>query len=172
MRSTKIRVAITTLALFVEVVVGSPRLSQWACQPPHANQSFCNVTLPLSSRVSAVIEALKEGAPDGGVSSLINSIYAAPWGTGGNSNTGVPSSIWWNEATHGATNGQNYPTTFFPMPSLTACSFNVSLTRDIANVVGREGRAASNLGYGGFDYWAPNINLVRTGLWGRTQEVR
>lgn len=57
------------------------------------------------------------------------------------------------------------------MPSLTACSWNLSLVRDIANTVGREGRAASNLGFAGFGFWAPNVNLVRSSLWGRAQVV-
>jgi len=57
------------------------------------------------------------------------------------------------------------------MPSLTMCAFNLSLVRAIAGVVGREGRAVFNLGAGGSDYWAPNVNPVRDVRWGRAQEV-
>ena len=161
----------TPFAVLAASTASSPKLSQWACQPPHANESFCDASQPAAARVAALVAALRQQGADGGLAALVNNVYAAPWGTGGAGALGVPSAVWWNEATHGATNGQGFATTFFPMPSLTACAFNVSLVREIANTVGREGRAASNLGFGAFDYWAPNVNLVRDPRWGRAQEV-
>lgn len=119
---------------------------QWACRPPHDGYAFCNTSLALSSRLASLMALLPPA-------DVIANTYAQPWATGGSSSLGIPGAVWWNEATHQATNGKNYPTTMFPMPSITSCAFNFSLVRDIANVVGREGRAASNLGAGGFDYW-------------------
>ena len=138
--------------------------SPWACQPPHANYSFCSPGVPPSVRLASLVALLSDA-------DLANNVWASPGSTGGSSALGVPATNWWAEATHGASNRAGYPTTYFPMPSLTACAWNLSLVRDIANTVGREGRAASNLGHNGFNFWAPNVNLVRDPRWGRAQEV-
>jgi xylan 1,4-beta-xylosidase len=135
----------------------------WACKT-NSSYPFCNASLPLPSRLDDLLSRLDQA-------DLVNNMYAAPWPTGGSSSLAIPPAIFWSEATHGATNDASFPTTFFPMPSLTSCAFNLSLAAEIAGTIGREGRAASNMGYNAFVFWAPHTNLVRDPRGGRSQEV-
>ena len=70
----------------------------------------------------------------------------------------VPSSNFWDEATHGVAPRGNVYTTMFPMPSLSGCAFNRSLWQAIGDVAGAEGRAATNLGAANDVFWAPNVS--------------
>jgi beta-glucosidase-like glycosyl hydrolase len=70
-----------------------------------------------------------------------------------------------------------FPTSF-PCPSALGAAFNETLYDMIGSIVGREGRAFSNVrshtmnGSGdGFDYWSPVVNMQRDPRWGRNQEV-
>lgn len=87
------RLAAAATAAAVAAVSSATLPSQWACTPPHGNYTFCDAALPLDDRVSALV-ALLSVASDGGVANLTNSVYAAPWATGGVSQLGVPGAVW------------------------------------------------------------------------------
>ena len=141
--------------------------SPWACPPGPASAArpWCNVTLALDSRVAALLAALPP-------SDLPGMLTAQPFPTGGSAALGVPATSWWQEAQHGAaTRCKGVGATFFPMPSHTAQAFNASLVAAIARAVGAEGRVLGNAFGAGWGFWAPNVNPVRSPLWGRAQEV-
>ena len=141
--------------------------SPWACPPGPASaaRAWCNVSLALDARVAALLAALPP-------SDLPGMLTAQPYPTGGSAALGVPATSWWQEAQHGAaTRCEGVGATFFPMPSHTAQAFNASLVAAIARAVGAEGRALGNAFGAGWGYWAPNVNPVRSPLWGRAQEV-
>ncbi|KAF5015292.1 hypothetical protein F66182_13428, partial [Fusarium sp. NRRL 66182] len=99
----------------------------------------------------------------------------------GSARLGLPPHEWWNEATHGVGSAPGVqftekPANFsyatsFPAPISIAASFDDDLVRQIAGVIGKEGRAFANNGFSGFDFWAPNINPFRDPRWGRGQET-
>ncbi|EED20475.1 conserved hypothetical protein [Talaromyces stipitatus ATCC 10500] len=135
---------------------------------------------PAKQRLSAVINTQR-------VKSLIDSLTLEEKilnlvdASAGSERLGLPSYEWWNEATHGVGSAPGVqftekPVNFsyatsFPAPILTAASFDDALVREIASVIGREGRAFGNNGFSGFDFWAPNINPFRDPRWGRGQET-
>jgi len=81
----------------------------------------------------------------------------------------LPAYNWWEEATHG--DSVNVETTNFAFPITTAMSFNRSLWRATGQRIGREARAAMNIGKAGSTYWAPVVNLAREPRWGRNLET-
>ncbi len=104
-------------------------------------------------------------------SQLVNQARAVP-------RLGIPSYDWWSEALHGvAQNG----VTEFPEPIGLAATFDPAAIKQMATVIGTEGRVLNarankkNGGYSGFfqglDFWAPNINIFRDPRWGRGQET-
>jgi beta-glucosidase len=90
---------------------------------------------------------------------------------------GVPSYNWWNEALHGVARAG--VATVFPQAIGMAATFDETLIREIAAVIGTEGRAkfheAQRKGdhdiYKGLTFWSPNINIFRDPRWGRGQET-
>lgn len=93
---------------------------------------------------------------------------------------------WWNEALHGVgyspgviyshtndTAAHQYTqyTTVFPQVLALSHTFNTSLITQIGTVISNEARAFSNLHHSGLHYFTPNINTVRSVLWGRAQET-
>lgn len=138
------------------------------CQPPFNKQLFCNVALPQSTRVAALVRAL----------TLAEKISLMGDTATGVSRLGVPAYEWWSEALHGVASspGVNFvaPTPFatsFPQPSLTAGAFDRALYSAVGEVVSIEARAMFNSGNAGLTFWAPNINIMRDPRWGRNQET-
>ena len=91
---------------------------------------------------------------------------------------GIPKYDWWSEALHGVANA-GYATVF-PQAIGLAAMWNPALHRDIAHVIGVEGRAKFNSYVGtplegaifrGLTFWSPNINIFRDPRWGRGQET-
>jgi beta-glucosidase len=91
---------------------------------------------------------------------------------------GIPRYDWWSEALHGVANA-GYATVF-PQAIGLAAMWDESLQRQIAHVIGVEGRAKFNGYVGtplegaifrGLTFWSPNINIFRDPRWGRGQET-
>ena len=61
--------------------------------------------------------------------------------------------------------------TSFPQVSTTACAFNATLFRSIAEAISSEARVFFNYGNAGLTFWTPNVNIVRDPRWGRGQET-
>lgn len=91
---------------------------------------------------------------------------------------GIPKYDWWSEALHGVANADH--ATVFPQAIGLAAMWNENLQREIAGVIGIEGRAKFN-GYKGtalegaifrgLTFWSPNVNIFRDPRWGRGQET-
>lgn len=91
---------------------------------------------------------------------------------------GIPKYDWWSEALHGVANAGH--ATVFPQAIGLAAMWNADLQREIAGVIGIEGRAKFN-GYKGtalegaifrgLTFWSPNVNIFRDPRWGRGQET-
>ncbi len=82
---------------------------------------------------------------------------------------GVPSYYWGTNAIHGMQNVQCLPAalggkcpTSFAAPVTLAASFNMSLVKDMGNVIGKELRAYYNAKvHNSLDTWSPTININR-----------
>jgi len=88
---------------------------------------------------------------------------------------GLPTYYWGTNAIHGMQNvgclNTSQCPTSFPAPCSLAASFNMSLTYDMGNVIGRELRAYYNAGvHNSLDTWSPTININRDPRWGRNVE--
>jgi beta-glucosidase-like glycosyl hydrolase len=145
-------------------------LQQQACvSPATASLPFCNAALPLEARLDDLM--VRVGA--------LNATYADFEATGASvPSLDIPPIDWWTEALHGLGRFGSIvwraPTpwaTMFPMPSLTAGSFNASLFFAISDVISTEGRAFYNVDHAGVSFWSPNVNPNRNPLWGRGQET-
>ncbi|KAJ5379806.1 glycoside hydrolase superfamily, partial [Penicillium cataractarum] len=143
-----------------------------ACQTqPLCSHPICNTSLSIDERVDSLVNSM----------TLEEKILNVVDASAGSARLGLPSYEWWNEATHGVGSAPGVqftskPANFsyatsFPAPILTAASFDDALIREIAQVIGKEGRAFANKGFSGFDFWAPNINGFRDPRWGRGQET-
>jgi beta-glucosidase len=91
---------------------------------------------------------------------------------------GIPKYDWWSEALHGVANSGT--ATVFPQAIGLAAMWNEELQREMAGVIGIEGRAKFNGYVGtpqegaifrGLTFWSPNINIFRDPRWGRGQET-
>ncbi|RZB63158.1 beta-xylosidase/alpha-L-arabinofuranosidase 1-like [Glycine soja] len=140
-----------------------------AKNPALAGYGFCDKSLSVEDRVADLVKRLTLQEKIG---SLVNSATSV-------SRLGIPKYEWWSEALHGVSNvgpGTHFSSlvpgaTSFPMPILTAASFNASLFEAIGRVVSTEARAMYNVGLAGLTYWSPNINIFRDPRWGRGQET-
>lgn len=134
-----------------------------------SSYGFCDKSLSVEDRVSDLVKRLTLQEKIG---NLGNSAVEV-------SRLGIPKYEWWSEALHGVSNigpGTHFSSlvpgaTSFPMPILTAASFNTSLFQAIGSVVSNEARAMYNVGLAGLTYWSPNINIFRDPRWGRGQET-
>ncbi|KAE9595085.1 hypothetical protein Lal_00041252 [Lupinus albus] len=131
---------------------------------------FCNTSLSVKDRVADLVGSLTLEEKIGNLGD--NAIEI--------SRLGIPKYGWWSEALHGVSNVGRGATKFsdlisgatsFPMPILTAASFNTTLFEAIGRVVSTEARAMYNVGLAGLTYWSPNINIFRDPRWGRGQET-
>ena len=90
----------------------------------------------------------------------------------------IPAYNYWNEALHGiARNGR---ATVFPQAIGMAATWDKDLIKEVASVIGDEGRAKYHAAlrrngysqqYQGLTYWSPNVNIFRDPRWGRGQET-
>ena len=131
-----------------------------------SNFPYLNPKLSPEQRAADLVHrmTLEEKA-----SQLVNQARAIP-------RLHVPAYDWWSEALHGvAVNG----TTEFPEPIGLAATFDTPRVRQMATVIGVEGRIKhaqderaghSNI-FEGLDFWAPNVNIFRDPRWGRGQET-
>jgi beta-glucosidase-like glycosyl hydrolase len=92
---------------------------------------------------------------------------------GGSKTLNMSGYQWWSEATHGVshyygapeeTHGKDTTTAYmtnFPFPITTAMSFNRSLWHATGAQIGREARAAMNVGNAYSTFWTPVVNMAR-----------
>ena len=128
--------------------------------------AYLDPGLPAEQRAADLVSrmTLEEKATQ-----LVNQARAIP-------RLNIPAYDWWSEALHGvAVNG----TTEFPEPIGLAATFDPAAIKEMATVIGVEGRIKhaqavadghSNI-FEGLDFWAPNINIFRDPRWGRGQET-
>lgn len=119
-----------------------------AKNPELSEFGFCNKSLPIEARVGDLVKRLSLQEKIG---NLVNSAANV-------SRLGIPKYEWWSEALHGVSNvgpGTRFSSlvpgaTSFPMPILTAASFNSSLFEAIGKV-----RVLFSLWLVGFtfEYW-------------------
>ena len=89
----------------------------------------------------------------------------------------IPAYNWWNEALHGVARAG--VATMFPQAIGMAAMFDDEKMKEIADVIGTEGRAKYNEYrkhndrdiYKGLTFWSPNINIFRDPRWGRGHET-
>ena len=97
---------------------------------------------------------------------------------------GIPAYNWLNDDVHGLASGYG---TMFPSGNALGATWNVSAIEEVGNAIALEARGSHNAfthsadrGMSGGIYsengvgitmYSPNINLVRSPLWGRAQEV-
>ncbi|KAL2615478.1 hypothetical protein AAZV13_08G068500 [Glycine max] len=164
-------VLVTTLLScdVVVVVWGQTFACDVGKSPAVAGYGFCDKSLGVEARVKDLVGRLTLQEKIG---NLVNSAVDV-------SRLGIPKYEWWSEALHGVSNvgpGTRFSNvipgaTSFPMPILTAASFNTSLFEVIGRVVSTEARAMYNVGLAGLTYWSPNINIFRDPRWGRGLET-
>lgn len=154
--------------------VGPPLAPGRACsQPESATWPFCNVSLPLESRVADLVSRVS--LAEMGAQLTSRESPAIP-------RLGIPAFYWGTNAIHGIT-GSNClqdagvcPTSW-PNGVAMAASWNATAWHLMGTVTGRELRALDNVQWsqmtqpnGGLTAWGPTINLLRDPRWGRTQE--
>ncbi|KAJ1434953.1 Immunoglobulin-like fold [Sesbania bispinosa] len=140
-----------------------------AKNPDLAGYGFCDKSLSVEDRVADLVKRLTLQEKIGNLGNTAVEV----------SRLGIPKYEWWSEALHGVSNigpGTHFSSvvpgaTSFPMPILTAASFNTTLFEVIGSVVSTEARAMYNVGLAGLTYWSPNINIFRDPRWGRGQET-
>ena len=86
---------------------------------------------------------------------------------------------YWSEALHGVARVSGLPMTVFPQAIGNGATWDVPLVKQMAHVIGVEGRANNNLvrarpagagaspQFSGLTFWSPNINIFRDPRWGR-----
>ncbi|CAE7387994.1 BXL6 [Symbiodinium necroappetens] len=122
---------------------------------------FCNSSLAIDERVADAVKRM----------TLQEKIGALGTDTPAISSLGLPRYNWWSEASSGVADAGNLQTTKFPYPITTGMSFNRSLWTMVGRQIGREARAAMNVGQAFSSFWAPVINLAREPRWGRNIET-
>jgi beta-glucosidase len=149
-------------SLLWALILGTPRAQSQ--MPP-----YLDANLPAEQRAADLVKrmTLEEKA-----SQMVNQARAIP-------RLKVPAYDWWSEALHGV---MRDGTTEFPEPIGLGATFDPDLIRNMAVVIGTEGRikhaqallkgnGESSDIFEGLDFWAPNINIFRDPRWGRGQET-
>ena len=93
----------------------------------------------------------------------------------------LPAYNYWSEALHGVARVNNRRMTVFPQAIGNGATWDAPLVKQMAHVIGTEGRANNNLAraasgggspqFSGLTFWSPNINIFRDPRWGRGQET-
>ncbi|KAJ4849733.1 putative beta-D-xylosidase 6 [Turnera subulata] len=151
--------------------ISKPASVQFPCKPPHHHSfTFCNKSLPITTRAQSLISLLTLQEK---IKQLSNNASGIP-------RLGIPAYEWWSESLHGiATNGPGVSfmsgpvskATGFPQVLVTAAAFNRTLWFLIGSAIAIEARAMYNVGQAGLTFWAPNVNIFRDPRWGRGQET-
>lgn len=140
-RAPKCSVLLCLLTLFTTILlscglVWGQTTPNFACDvaknPALLGYGFCNRSLPVNARVADLVGRL----------TLQEKIGNLVSGAAVVSRLGIPKYEWWSEALHGVSNigpGTRFSNvvpgaTSFPMPILTAASFNTSLFQTIGKV--------------------------------------
>lgn len=127
---------------------------------PFSKMPFCDSTLALDQRVRDAVKRM----------TLQEKISALGHATPAIKSLGLPEYNWWSEASSGVSS-RALETTKFSFPITTAMSFNRTLWHAVGQQIGREARAAANMGKAYSTFWAPVINLAREPRWGRNIET-
>eukprot|EP00466_Bigelowiella_natans_P013777 jgi/Bigna1/92882/estExt_fgenesh1_pm.C_900002 len=154
-----------TISLFV-AVGGEAKESLGA-----ALKGYCDPSLSIEKRAEDFVNSISF---EDKLQLFTNEAQDAP-------SVNVPKYHWWNEALHGVALSWNdsqlmmplsHPyATSFPQVQTSSMSFNETLFAKLGNAIGVEARAFANLGWSGFTFWAPNVNIFRDPRWGRGQET-
>ena len=149
---------LTTLALLAVTAAGFDFPN---CESgPLSGTPICDETLPYMARARWIVSKMNVTEK---VLRLQNSSPAID-------RLGLPAYEWWSEALHGVawSPGVNFPdgpfscATSFPEPIGLGATFDRQLVYDVAMTTSTEGRAFSNNGVAGLDFWTPNINIFRS----------
>eukprot|EP00005_Dracoamoeba_jomungandri_P001204 CAMPEP_0174250708 /NCGR_PEP_ID=MMETSP0439-20130205/795_1 /TAXON_ID=0 /ORGANISM="Stereomyxa ramosa, Strain Chinc5" /LENGTH=619 /DNA_ID=CAMNT_0015330847 /DNA_START=27 /DNA_END=1882 /DNA_ORIENTATION=+ len=169
------RVEVVVVLMCALVVCVAPvSLIPRACSTPSTSgYPFCNVSLPLDTRIRDLISRINPDEKAG----LLTARYSPK---GNISRIGLPAYDWGVNCIHGVqTNcGTKCPTSF-PGPNALGASFNMSLVKQMGHIIGVELRSLWLQGVkekdggpvSGLDCWSPNININRDPRWGRNMEV-
>lgn len=136
---------------------------------PLCSNPVCNAALDPLTRAKGLVDAM----------TFDEKVQNTQNGSPGSARLGLPGYQWWSEALHGVASspGVTFQTgnfsyaTSFPQPILMSAAFDDALIQQVGTVVSIEGRAFSNYGNAGLDFWTPNINPFRDPRWGRGQET-
>ena len=137
---------------------------------PLCSNPVCDSSLSVAARTNGLVDAMTFEEK---VNNTGNSSPGVP-------RLGLPPYQWWSEDLHGladspgviyTSQGQWSYATSFPQPILMSAAFDDPLIRQVGAVVGSQGRAFSNAGRAGLDFWDPNVNPFRDPRWGRGQET-
>ncbi len=156
------RIPLKSVLFSTLLITGAPLL---AAEPPPA---YLDPVQPQEARIHDLVArlTLEEKA-----ALMSNTTPGVP-------RLGIPKYDWWSEALHGVANAGH--ATVFPQAIGLAAMWDERLHRDIAHVIGIEGRAKFNGYVGtpeqgtifhGLTFWSPNINIFRDPRWGRGQET-
>ena len=129
--------------------------------------SWYDYNLPMEERIESLVSAM---TLDEKINQLMDESQEI-------SRLNIPRYGWWNECLHGV--GRTGRATVFPQAIGLAATFDTELVKQIASVIGDEGRAKFNVAikngnrsrYSGLTYWSPNVNIFRDPRWGRGQET-
>ena len=130
---------------------------------PAAALPVCNTSLPNVDRIADLLKRLSDEEAAGLLGNRAQGVVRL----------GISPYQWWNEATHGVgvspgvtfgrfgTEPSTPLATSFPVPLVTAASFNASLFQLIGAAVGTEARAFNSVGHAGLTYWAYQASVPR-----------
>ena len=156
----KVRTFLLKLLIFL------PAICALAQSTPTETPPYLNPALPIDQRVDDLVSrmTLEEKA-----SQVVRGAVAIP-------RLHIPAYEWWTEGLHGVARAGT--ATVFPEPIGLGATFDTSLIKQMATVVGIEVRAKheheirqGNFTHVALDVWAPTINIVRDPRWGRGQET-
>ena len=150
----------------LKLLIFLPAICALAQSTPTGTPAYLNPALPIDQRVDDLVSrmTLEEKA-----SQVVHGAAAIP-------RLHVPAYNWWTEGLHGVARAGT--ATVFPEPIGLGATFDASLIRQMATVIGIEVRAKheheirqENFTHVALDVWAPTINIVRDPRWGRGQET-
>ncbi|KAK3488441.1 glycoside hydrolase [Neurospora crassa] len=138
---------------------------------PLAKSKACDVTGTAPDRAASLVDQLTIDEK------LVNLVDQAL----GASRIGLPKYAWWSEGLHGVAGspGVKFNTTGYPFSYATSfanainlgASFDDDLVYEVGTAISTEARAFANFGFGGLDYWTPNVNPYKDPRWGRGAET-
>ena len=150
----------------LKLLIFLPAICALAQSTPTGTPAYLNPALPIDQRVDDLVSrlTLEEKA-----SQVVHGAAAIP-------RLHIPAYNWWTEGLHGVARAGT--ATVFPEPIGLGATFDASLIRQMATVIGIEVRAKheheirqENFTHVALDVWAPTINIVRDPRWGRGQET-